>query len=560
MPREREILEVDVLFVGAGPASLAGAIRLMQLQEAHNRKIADTGKGEKRELLVAVIEKSSGLGRHSLSGAILDPRAMDELMPDWREQGPPIEGTVSSHEVRYLFNKWSLKAPITPPPLANKGYTIISLSRFTEWMGKKAESLGANIFDHFPGREFIWEDGRVAGVRCQDRGVDKAGKPKENFEPGAEIRARVTALAEGTRGSLTKELVGKKNLLRGKNPQGYALGIKEVWRVKPDRFRPGHVSHTMGFPLGLKTFGGGFIYHMGDNQVSLGLVISLDYREPLLDPYEAMQRFKTHPFIRRLLEGGERVAYGAKTIPEGGYYALPALATDGCLVIGDAAGFVNAQRIKGIHLAIKSGMIAAETIWDALEEKNYSGEFLSRYEKRMMESWAGKEMRKVRNFHQAFHKGLVPGMIQAALQYVTRGRGLVDPIRVKEDAKSLRRLDASRGGGGEGEGLKYDGKLTFSREDNVFFSGTEHEEDQPCHLEVPDVAICYERCGGEFGNPCRLFCPAKVYEFVGEGKERKLQINFANCLHCKTCDIKDPYGNIIWHCPEAGGGPKYKIM
>jgi electron-transferring-flavoprotein dehydrogenase len=560
MPKEREILDVDVLFVGAGPASLAGAIRLMQLQEEHNKTVAETGKGEKRELLVAVIEKSSGLGRHNLSGAILDPRALDELMPDWREQGPPLEGTVSSHEVRYLFKRWSFKAPITPPPLANKGYSIISLSRFTEWIGKKAESLGANLFDHFPAKEFIWEGEKVAGVRCQDRGVDKAGKQKENYEPGAEIRARVTVLAEGTRGSLTNELVRKKNLLGGRNPQGYALGIKEVWRVTPEHARPGHVSHTMGFPLDLKTFGGGFIYHMKDNHVALGLVISLDYRDPLLDPYEVMQRFKGHPYLRRLLEGGERVAYGAKTIPEGGYYALPALAADGCLVIGDAAGFVNAQRIKGIHLAIKSGMTAAEVIWDALEEKNCSAESLSRYEKRMMESWAGKEMRRVRNFHQAFHNGLISGMVKVSLQYVTRGRGLVDQMRVDEDAKSMRTLDAYYGGRREKEALKCDGKLTFSREDNVFFSGTEHEEDQPCHLEVPDTALCYGRCAEEFGNPCQYFCPAKVYEFVGEGNERKLQINFANCLHCKTCDVKDPYGNIVWHCPEAGGGPKYKNM
>ncbi len=560
MLKEREVLEVDVLFVGAGPASLAGAVRLMQLQEAHNRNVAEMGRGEKRELLVAVIEKSSGLGRHNLSGAILDPRALDELMPDWREQGPPLEGPVSSHEVRYFFKRWSLKAPITPPPLANKGYSIISLSRFTEWMGKKAESLGANMFDHFPAKEFLWEGEKVAGVRCQDRGVDKSGRQKENYEPGAEIRARVTVLAEGTRGSLTKELVRKKNLLEGRNPQGYALGIKEVWRVTPENARPGHVSHTMGFPLDLKTFGGGFIYHMRDNHVALGLVISLDYRDPLLDPYEVMQRFKCHPYLRRLLEGGERVAYGAKTIPEGGYYALPALATDGCLVIGDAAGFVNAQRIKGIHLAMKSGMTAAEVIWDAIEEKNISGEFLSRYEKRMAESWAGKEMRRVRNFHQAFHKGLISGMVKVTLQYVTRGRGLVDPMRVDEDAKSMRSLEAYHGGARAKEQMKYDGKLAFSREDNVFFSGTEHEEDQPCHLEVPDTALCYGRCADEFGNPCQYFCPAKVYEFVGEGKERKLQINFANCLHCKTCDVKDPYGNIVWHCPEAGGGPKYKNM
>lgn len=560
MPKERELLEVDVLFVGAGPASLAGAIRLMQLQEEHNRKAAEAGTGEKKELLVAVIEKSSGLGNHNLSGAILDPRAMDALMPGWRGQGAPVEVMVASHEVRWLSRRGSLKAPITPPPLANKGYSIISLSRFTKWMGEKAEALGANMFDHFPARELIWDGERVAGVRCQDRGLDKAGREKEGYEPGAEIRARVTVLAEGTRGSLTKKLVEKKNLLEGRNPQGYALGMKEVWKVKPANFRPGHVSHTMGFPLGMKTFGGGFIYHMKDNHVALGLVVSLDYRDPRLDPYEMMQSFKTHPFLARLLEGGERVAYGAKTIPEGGWYALPRCATDGCLVIGDAAGFVNAQRIKGIHLAMESGIAAAETVWEALAKDDLSASSLGGFDGRMMRGRAGKEMRLVRNFHQAFHGGILSGMITAGIQYLTRGRGLVDPMGAEEDARTMETLAAWHGTGREKAPMKCDGKLTFTREDNVFFSGTEHEEDQPCHLEVPDTALCYGRCAEEYGNPCQLFCPAKVYEFVEEGKERKLRINFANCLHCKTCDIKDPYGNITWRCPEAGGGPHYQMM
>ena len=560
MPRERELLDVDVLFVGAGPASLAGAIRLMQLQEEHNRKAAEAGAGEKKELLVAVIEKSSGLGNHNLSGAILDPRAMDALMPGWRGQGAPVEATVASHEVRWLTRRGSLKAPITPPPLANKGYSIISLSRFTKWMGEKAEALGANMFDHFPARELIWDGDRVAGVRCQDRGLDKAGREKEGYEPGAEIRARVTVLAEGTRGSLTKKLVEKKNLLDGRNPQGYALGMKEVWKVKPANFRPGHVSHTMGFPLGMKTFGGGFIYHMEDNHVALGLVVSLDYRDPRLDPYEAMQRFKTHPFLARLIEGGERVAYGAKTIPEGGWYALPRCATDGCLVIGDAAGFVNAQRIKGIHLAMESGIAAAETVWEALAKNDLSASSLGGFDRRMMRGRAGKEMRLVRNFHQAFHGGIFSGMIAAGIQYLTRGRGLVDPMGAEEDAGTMETLAAWHGTGKGNAPMKCDGKRTFTREDNVFFSGTEHEEDQPCHLEVPDTALCYGRCAEEYGNPCQLFCPAKVYEFVEEGKKRKLRINFANCLHCKTCDIKDPYGNITWRCPEAGGGPHYKMM
>lgn len=561
MPREREVLEVDVLFVGAGPAALAGAIRLMQLQEEHNKRVEESKQGEKKDLLVAVIEKAGGEGNHNLSGAILDPRALDELMPDWREQGPPLEGTVGSHEVRYLFKKRSLKAPITPPPLANKGYPMISLSRFTKWMAERAEALGANLFDHFPAVDFLWEGERVVGVRCQGRGIDKNGKEKENYEPGAEIKAPVTVLAEGTRGSVTKMLVEKKGLLSGRNPQGYALGMKEVWKVKPENHRPGHVSHTMGYPLGLKTFGGGFIYHMNDNIVSLGLVVSLDYKDPLLDPYEAMQLFKAHPSIARLLNGGERVSYGAKTIPEGGYYALPGLVTDGCLIVGDAAGFLNAQRIKGIHLAIKSGTAAAEVIWEALEKQDFSRSFLARYEERIMDSWAGKELRKIRNFHQAFHKGVLSGMIKAAIQYITRGRGLVDPMRMEEDAKSMMTLQACYGGKRERESMKYDDKLTFNREDNLFFSGTEHEEDQPCHLEVPDLEICHGKCAEEYGNPCQFFCPAKVYEFVEEeGGERKLKINFSNCLHCKTCDIKDPYGNIIWHCPEAGGGPKYINM
>lgn len=560
MPKEREVLDVDVLFVGAGPASLAGAIRLMQLQEEHNRKASGSGKGGKVELMAAVIEKSAGLGFHNLSGAILDPRAMDSLIPGWRAQGAPVEAVVTSHEVRWLTRRGSVVAPITPPPLANKGCALVSLSRFTKWMGEKAEALGADIFDHFPAADLIWDGGRVAGVRCRDRGRDKAGGEKEGFEPGAEIRARVTVLGEGTRGSLTRNLVEEKKLFEGRNPQGYALGMKEVWKVKPANFRPGHVSHTMGFPLGMRTFGGGFIYHMADNRVALGLVVSLDYRDPALDPYEMMQRFKTHPFVARLLDGGERVAYGAKTIPEGGMYALPRCSTDGCLIIGDAAGFVNAQRIKGIHLAMESGIAAAETIWGALERDDFSAASLGGFDRRMRDGAAGKEMRLVRNFHQAFHGGLFPGMITAALQYLTRGRGLVDPMGAVEDARTMETLAARRGPRGGGAPMRCDGKLAFTREDNVFFSGTEHEEDQPCHLEVPDTAICYGRCTEEYGNPCRLFCPAKVYEFVEEGGVRKLRINFSNCLHCKTCDIKDPYGNIIWHCPEAGGGPRYSIM
>lgn len=560
MAKEREVLEVDVLFVGAGPASLSGVLRLMQLQETHNKKVAATGQGEKKEILVAVIEKAAGIGFHNLSGAILDTRALDLLIPEWRTQDLPVESTVVSHEVRYLFKGWSVKAPITPPPLANKGYPIISLSKFVQWLGRKAEAMGANLFDHFPAREFIQEGGKIVGVRCQDRGVDKAGKQKENFEPGAEIRAPITVLAEGTRGSLTKMLVREKGLLAGKNPQGYAVGVKEVWRVVPEKFRPGHVSHTMGYPLGTKTFGGGFIYHMRDGMVSLGLVTSLDYRDPLLDPYEMMQRFKTHPFVARLLRGGERLAYGAKTIPEGGYYALPVPAVDGCLIIGDAAGWVNAQRIKGIHLAMESGIAAAEVIWEAIQKRDFSARFLSRYDEMMRNSRAGRELRRVRNFHQAFHRGLIAGMIRATLQYVTLGRGMTDPMRVEEDAKCTATLMELHGGAAARVAMKCDGTTTFSREDNLFFSGTEHEEDQPCHLEVPDLALCEGTCTEEFGNPCQYFCPAKVYEFREEGGRRKLQINFANCLHCKTCDIKDPYGNIIWHCPEAGGGPQYKLM
>jgi len=556
MTKEREILEVDVLFVGAGPASLAGAIRLLQLQGEHNAK---AGAGEKSDLLVAVIEKSAGLGAHNLSGAVLDPRAMDALMPGWRLQGAPIEAEVVSHEVRWLFRRGSVAAPVTPPPLANKGYPVISLSRFTRWMGEKAEALGANLFDHFPADELLWDGERVAGVRCKDRGRDKTGAEKEQFEPGAEIRARLTVLAEGTRGSLTKALAAKKRLLEGKNPQGYALGMKEVWRVRPERARPGHVSHTIGFPLGLKTFGGGFVYHMRDAHVALGLVVSLDYRDPLLDPYEAMQRFKTHPLLARLLEGGERVAYGAKTIPKGGAYALPRLSTDGCLIVGDAAGFVNAQRVKGIHLAMESGMAAAETAWEALRNDDVSAASLGAYDRRVLRGRAGREMRLVRNFHQAFHRGLFPGMLAAGLQYLTRGRGLRDPLGAEEDARTLETV-AARGGGTGAAPMRCDGTLTFTREENLYFSGTEHEEDQPCHLEVPDLAICHGRCAREYDNPCQRFCPAKVYEFVGEGAERRLQVNFSNCLHCKTCDIKDPYGNIRWRCPEAGGGPKYQLM
>jgi len=396
----------------------------------------------------------------------------------------------------------------------------------------------------------------VIGVRTEDKGRDKDGKPKENFTPGYELRAKVTVLAEGPRGSLTKDLVSRLHL-DGLNPQAYAIGIKELWEVPPGRIAAGSVSHTLGWPLDSSQHGGGWLYGMRDNRVSVGLVASLDYHDPRFDPHEAFQRYKTHPHIRRILEGGTLVRFGAKTIPEGGWYSMPRPYADGVLLIGDSASFLNGQRLKGIHLAIKSGMLAAETILEALRSGDTSARTLSSFSKKINQSWIKPELWRVRNFHQGFQHGLYAGLFHTALQMATGGRGLVDPMRIRPGYEEYRKITPGQSAAPRFVG---DGKLTFDRLTDVYHSGVRHEEDQPCHLHVADTNICADRCAAEYGNPCQYFCPAAVYEMIHIRDALRLKINASNCVHCKTCDIADPYQIITWVPPEGGGGPNYEGM
>jgi len=568
---ERESLEMDVVFVGAGPANLSGALHLSRLVKEHNEAVA-SGKHEGKalgELEIGVIEKGSSVGSHILSGAVMDPRALRELIPDFLEQGAPVESPVKEDEFLYLTKTRSIRSPITPPPLKNHGYYIVSLNKLVAWLGEQCEAAGVNIFPEFPGAEMLYDDSdRVIGVRTGDKGINKEGQRKSNYEPGVDLHAKVTVLGEGPRGSLTKSLSQRLNLNDGREPQVYSLGVKELWELPDDRYPAGRVTHTLGYPSDAHTYGGGWIYGMQNRILNLGYVTGLDYQDPLLDPHAEFQRFKQHPFLAKLLEGGKLLRYGAKTIAAGGFYAMPQLYADGVLLVGDCAGFLNSQRLKGIHTAIKSGMLAAEAIFEALLRDDFSARQLQRYETLVGDSWIMPELRKVRNFHAGFRKGRWLGLANAGLQFLTGGRswGLFDRAEGESGHAALKKLSAY-GYKGDGleqryDGLRFDGKLTFNKLTDVYHAAVGHDEDQPAHLHVLDTNICSDRCAEEYGNPCQRFCPAAVYEMVEDpaAGKRRLQINFSNCVHCKTCDIMDPYQIINWVTPEGGGGPEYKNM
>jgi len=555
MPVERETLEADVLIVGAGPAGLACALHLSRLIEQHN------SAGRTPQLSsdnVYVLEKARELGAHQLSGAIMDPCALRELVPDF-EKSAPLDTPVTGDAVYFFTGSREWKLPITPPPFKNHGNYVISLSKLVKWLGGLVEKAGVNVFTQFAGASLIYEGNRVAGVITGDKGVDKNGKPKDNFTPGYELRSKITVLAEGPRGSLTKELVNHLHL-HGVNPQSYGIGIKELWDVQPGKIETGFVAHTAGWPLDSDKYGGGWIYGMRDNRVSLGMVIALEYKDSLFDPHEAFQKFKTHPYIRQILEGGKLVRYGAKAVPYGGWYSMPRNYFDGGLIIGDSASLLNSQRLKGIHTAIKSGMLAAETIYEALAAGDTSSKTLSAFQKKIEASWIKPELWAVRNFHQGFHKGMWRGVINAGLQFITGGRGLVDPMRARAGYEDFKKLDRPLELVDQSTRFKGDGTLTFDRLTDVYHSGTRHEEDQPCHLVVADLNICADRCVREYGNPCQYYCPAAVYEMVLEKGKPRLKINASNCVHCKTCDIADPYQIVNWIPPEGGGGPNYEGM
>ncbi|MDX6383116.1 MAG: electron-transferring-flavoprotein dehydrogenase [Blastocatellia bacterium] len=567
---ERESLEMDVVFVGAGPANLSGAYHLTRLVNEHNEAIANgTKQGETLgDIQIAVIEKGATVGGHILSGAVMDPKGLAELIPNFVEAGAPLESPVNEDHFLYLTSKRAIRSPLTPPPLMNHGYYIVSLNRLTAWLGEKCEEVGVNIFPEFPGAEMLYDNAdRVVGVRTGDKGIDKEGKRKPNFEPGVDLVAKVTVLGEGVRGSLTKKMVARLGLDAGREPQVYSLGVKELWELPDDRYPTGRVTHTLGFPSDQWTYGGGWIYGMQNRVVNLGYVTGLDYRDPLIDPHAEFQRFKSHPFLTRLLEGGKMIRYGAKAIAAGGWHAMPRLYADGVLIVGDSAGFLNAARLKGIHSAIKSGMLAAETIFEALVAGDYSAAKLQGFESRVKESWITPELRRYRNFHAGFRHGRWLGMANAGLQYITGGRawGIFDRDAQESGHEAMRKLSEY---GYKGDDVaqrygdfKFDGKTTFNKVTDVYHAAVAHNEDQPAHLHVLDTNICATRCAEEYGNPCQRFCPAAVYEMADNGDgQRRLQINFSNCVHCKTCDIMDPYQIINWVTPEGGGGPDYKGM
>ncbi|HEX9928193.1 MAG TPA: electron transfer flavoprotein-ubiquinone oxidoreductase [Pyrinomonadaceae bacterium] len=568
---EREQLEMDVVFVGAGPGNLAAALHLTKLINKHNEAAA-AGKTKLPalgEIEIGIIEKGASVGAHVLSGAVLDPRAIAELMPDYLEQGFPFESEVTDEDFFYLTETRAIKSPVIPPPLENHGNYIISLNRVVEWLGEKVEAAGVNIFPEFPGAEMLYDDlDRVVGVRTGDKGIDKEGKRKPNFEPGVDLLAKVTVLGEGSRGSLTKHLTRRLGLDKDRNPQVYSLGVKELWEVPEGNYETGKVTHTLGFPSDSQTYGGGWVYGQKNNIVNIGYVTGLDYKDPLIDPHAEFQKFKTHPQIARILEGGKMIRYGAKTIAAGGWHTMPQIYASGVLLVGDCAAFLNGQRLKGIHTAMKSGMLAAETIFEALLRGDFSADTLKVYQEKVEKSWLRTELYAVRNFHSAFASGRFMALVNGGLQFITGGRnwGLSDKTEHEAGHLEIRKLeeygyrsdDISQRYGD----LKFDNKLTFNKVTDVYHASVAHDEDQPAHLHVVDTEICATRCTEEYGNPCQRFCPAAVYEMEENPKtgRRELKINFSNCVHCKTCDIMDPYQIINWVTPEGGGGPNYRGM
>jgi len=566
MSVERELLEFDVQFVGAGPAGLAGAIHLAHLIADHDAAVAKGAPGETLgEITIAVLEKAARVGAHGISGAIMDPRAMAELLPDWRERGCPVGSAVTADDVYLLTDGSEVRLPIVPPMLENHGNWVLSLGDLVAWMAEQAEALGVLVATEMPAAKAIVENGRVAGVQIGDKGVAKNGEKKPNYQPGAICHAKATVLCEGPRGTLAKQLDPVLGLSVGREPQVYATGVKELWEMPAGRVQKGRVIHTMGWPLSNDTFGGGFIYGHDETRWSVGFVTGLDAHDPTSDPHRNLQRFKTHPLVRRLLEGGKPVSYGAKAIPEGGYWAMPKLSADGLLLCGDTAGFLNGARLKGVHLAIKSGMLAAETLFECLLAGDFSAQRLARYDVRVQTSWAGHEMKRVRNFHQGFEHGLYAGMLNTGIGMVTGGRDwlLRDRVHNIPGHERMRKL-AEVHPAGKPAPEKFDGVLTFDKLADVYKSGTRHDEDQPVHLVVHDTNVCATRCREEYGNPCQHFCPAAVYEMVPDEARGpgalKLHINASNCVHCKTCDIADPYQIITWVTPEGGGGPDYKDL
>jgi len=548
----RESMEYDVVIVGAGPAGLSTAIRLKQLAEK-------AGK----EVNVVVLEKGSEPGAHILSGAVMDPISMNELFPNWKELGAPLNQPVTADEVLVLTETGAIATPqaLIPNNFHNEGNYVISLGNVTRWLGQQAEALGVEIFPGFAAAEVLYnDDGSVKGVATGNMGIDKAGEPTGDFQLGMELLGKYTIFAEGARGHLGKQLIAKFKLDEGKDPQSYAIGIKELWEVDPAKAKPGLVVHTAGWPMDTSTYGGGFLYHLEDNKVTLGFVTGLDYQNPWLSPFEEMQRWKTHPSIKPLLEGAKRLSYGARAITAGGILSLPKTVFPGGALVGCDAGYLNAARIKGSHAAMKTGMLAADAIFEALGANRQHDE-LSAYPASFEKSWLKEELDTSKNFKQWFKKGMYVGMIMTGVeQWLLPKLGIkVAPWTIhRTEADHTRLLPAAQCA--KIDYPKPDGKITFDRLSSVFVSNTNHTEHQPAHLTLKNASVPVQINLAKYAGPESRYCPAGVYEYVKVDEQDKLVINAQNCVHCKTCDIKDPTQNIVWITPEGGGGPNYAGM
>ena len=548
----REAMEYDVVIVGGGPGGLATAIRLKQMAEANGQDIS-----------VVVLEKGSEPGAHILSGAIMDPKALTELIPDWKAKGAPLNQPVSDDAMVFLGEKGSFRTPnfLLPQCFQNHGNYVVALGNVVRWMAEQAEALGVEIFPGFAAAEVIYhDDGSVKGVATGNMGLDKEGQPTDEFQLGMELHGKYTIFAEGARGHLGKQLIARYRLDEGRDPQAYGIGVKELWEIDPKRHQPGFVLHTAGWPLASDTYGGGFLYHLEDNKVTLGFITGLDYANPYLSPFEEMQRWKTHPSIRAYLEGGKRIGYGARAITAGGLLSLPKFVFPGGALVGCDAGFLNASRIKGSHAAIKTGMLAAEAAYEAIAAGR-QGDELSAYPKAFEASWLYTELNKARNFKAWFKKGLTTAIVMNGIeQFALKGHIPWTLHRDQPDHASLKPA-------AQCQPIIYpkpDGKLTFDRLSSVFLSSTNHAENQPAHLTLKDASVPVQVNLATYAGPESRYCPAGVYEFVPDeakgGNAQRLQINAQNCVHCKTCDIKDPTQNIVWVTPEGGGGPNYTGM